>query len=348
MKRFSIYLLLFISMLFSGGTAFAAIEWKAPENVSQGRGFILTFQSENPFEGEVFWRKKNISLFSSVQSQMAKPSSKVNTKENVKVKTKTKTKANDNAKIKKLYTAQILLGMPVDAKGTHTLSIVMEENINGKLHITQESALIKSLPVKWVSHNLKVESKYVQPPQEVLARIKAEREKRAPIMANISPNPTWELPFFRPVKGTISGSFAARRVFNNVPRSPHMGTDMRGAIGTPIYSMAAGKVMLAEHHYYSGNVVYVDHGQGVISMYGHMSAITVKKGDVVKKGQELGKVGATGRVTGPHLHLSLYIQGVAVDAIPFVKEKLEFVGGPTPEQARPPVPKKKKKAKSEK
>lgn len=327
MKIFLVHALLFFSIIFSHDSAFAKIDWQAPEDVSQGRGFVISFESENPFQGEVIWRKKSIPLFSKIAPQQA------NLKANADAK--------DTMSVKTLYTAQVLLGMPVNAKGIHTVSIDMDENINGTKQNTKESAQINSLPVKWVSHNLKVNPKYVQPPQETLSRIKAEREQRAPLLANISPELTWDLPFRRPVKGTISGSFAARRVFNDVPKSPHMGTDMRGAIGTPIYSMAGGTVVLAEHHYYSGNVVYVDHGQGVISMYGHMSAITAKVGDVVKKGQELGKVGATGRVTGPHLHLSLYIQGVAVDAMPFVANKLEIVGGPTPEQARPPVAKKK-------
>lgn len=325
MKFFFVHALLFFSIIFSHGNAFAIIEWKAPKNVSQGRGFVITFESENPFQGEVIWRKKSIPLFFEVSSQPAK--------DNVDAK--------DNVGVKKLYKAQVLLGMPITATGAHVVSIIMNETINGKIQSTKESAQINALPVKWVSHSLKVDPKYVQPPQETLSRIKAEREQRAPLMANIAPEFAWELPFVRPVKGTISGSFAARRIFNDVPKSPHMGTDMRGAVGTPIYSMTGGTVVLAEHHYYSGNVVYVDHGQGVISMYGHMSSITVKVGDVVKKGQELGKVGATGRVTGPHLHLSLYIQGVGVDAMPFVGKELEIVGGPTPEWTRPPVAKKK-------
>ena len=334
MRSIFISILFFFSLIFSYDSAIAAIEWKAPESVSQGRGFIINFKSENPFQGNVIWRKKTIPVFSRIMPQKVEKKNEQSTKDN--------TEQSADVSAKTFYIAQVLLGMPVDAKGTHTLSIVMDENINGTQQVIKESAVINSLPVKWVSHNLKVEPKYVQPPKEVSSRIKREREIRTPIIANIEPEFTWELPFRRPVNGTISGSFAARRIFNDLPRAPHMGTDLRGAIGTPIYSMAGGTVVLADHHYYSGNVVYVDHGQGVLSMYGHMSAITVKVGDVVKKGQELGKVGATGRVTGPHLHLSLYIQGVAVDAMPFIEDTLEIVGGPTPEQARPPVPQKNK------
>lgn len=112
--------------------------------------------------------------------------------------------------------------------------------------------------------------------------------------------------------------------------------------------MADGVVVLAEAQYYSGNAVFIDHGQGVVSMYGHLSAFAVKKGDKVKRGQLIGKVGATGRVTGPHLHSSLFVQGVAVDIMPLFESKLEVVGGPTPEVARLPQPAPKKAAPAKK
>ena len=301
MKTFFTHALVVFALIFSPAHAFAKIAWKAPSEVSQGRGFIISFKNDAPFKGEVIWRKKKVPFSSSLQEANTNTAAKNDTPDDSQDDSPGDTQDDtQNVSTKNTYTAQVLLGMPTDAKGNHNLSVIMEENIDGKVQSSKASSVIKSLPVKWVSHNLTVEPKFVQPPQDLMARIKAEREQRAPIMANISPKPEWELPFKRPVNGTISGSFAARRVFNNTPKSPHMGTDMRGAIGTSIRSMAAGKVVLADHHYYSGNAVFVDHGQGVISMYGHMSSITVKNGDIVKKGQELGKVGATGRVTGPH------------------------------------------------
>ena len=146
----------------------------------------------------------------------------------------------------------------------------------------------------------------------------------------------------------MSSSFAGRRVFNGQPRSPHTGTDLRGPTGTPILAVADGVVVLAEAQYYSGNAVFIDHGQGVVSMYGHLSAFAVKKGDKVRRGQVIGKVGATGRVTGPHLHSSLFVQGVAVDIMPLFENRLQVVGGPTPEVKRLPQPAPRKAASAKK
>lgn len=280
---------------FSFSPAFA-ITFNVPEKVSQGRGFLVKIQDTAPFSGKILWRQKEIS-FTAAEKNNA-------------------------------YTADILLGMPIDAKNKELVTIFYN---NKKI-----SKEITPLPVKWVTHNLTVAPKYVEPPKELQERLQKERATTKKILATVSPNSTWQLPFTRPVKGTISGSFAARRVFNQKPRSPHLGTDMRGAVGTPILAMADGVVLLAKEHYYSGNAVWIDHGQGVISMYGHMSKFAVKEGDIVKQGQKIGEVGATGRVTGPHLHLSLYIQGVAVDAVPFFRTNpLEIIGGPTKEEPRP-------------
>ncbi len=273
-----------------------AVNFEVPDKVSQGRGFLVKIQDTAPFSGKIIWRQKEIPFTAKEMTGG--------------------------------YTAHVLLGMPIDAKNKEFVTL----SVNNK-KITKE---ITPLPVKWVTHKLTVAPKYVEPPKEVLDRLQKERTVTKKILATISPDPTWQLPFTRPVKGTISGSFAARRVFNDKPRSPHLGTDMRGAIGTDILAMADGVVLLAKEHYYSGNAVWIDHGQGVISMYGHMSEFAVKTGDTVKQGQKIGKVGATGRVTGPHLHLSLYIQGVAVDAVPFFRTSpLEIIGGPTKEEPRP-------------
>lgn len=273
-----------------------AVNFEVPDKVSQGRGFLVKIQDTAPFSGKIIWRQKEIPFTAKEMTGG--------------------------------YTAHVLLGMPIDAKNKEFVTL----SVNDK-KMTKE---ITPLPVKWVTHKLTVAPKYVEPPKEVLDRLQKERTVTKKILATISPNPTWQLPFTRPVKGTISGSFAARRVFNDKPRSPHLGTDMRGAIGTDILAMADGVVLLAKEHYYSGNAVWIDHGQGVISMYGHMSEFAVKTGDTVRQGQKIGKVGATGRVTGPHLHLSLYIQGVAVDAVPFFRTSpLEIIGGPTKEEPRP-------------
>lgn len=279
-----------------------AVTFDIPQKVSQGRGFLITIQDNSAFLGKILWQKKEIPFQAEKKAES--------------------------------FAVRILLGMPIDAAPPQTLTLF----INDK-QFTQK---ITPLAVNWVTHKLTVAPKYVEPPKEVLDKIQKDRAVTREILATVSNVQTWKLPFTRPVKGTVSGSFAARRIFNNVPRSPHLGTDMRGAVGTPILAMADGTVLFAEEQYYSGNAVWIDHGQGVLSMYGHLSKFSVKKGDTVKQGQKIGEVGATGRVTGPHLHLSLYIQGVAVDAVPFFRtDPLEIIGGPTKEEPRP-QPKKNK------
>ena len=308
MKRFSLFLFFLLSacIITFQYTAFAA-EILIPEKVSQGRGFLVEIKAQNPFSGFIEWRNKKIKFSSTALNSMHK--------------------------------TQVLLGMPTNETKVQTILVSMNEN--NQDNVVKQN--IKPLKVNWVTHNLNVAPKYVEPPKEVLKQIAKDQKTNKTTLARMSDHHTWELPFVRPVNGTISGSFAARRVFNGQPRTPHFGTDMRGAIGTRILAMADGVVVCAEPQYFSGNAVWIDHGQGVISMYGHMSKISVKKGDIIKKGQKIGEVGATGRVTGPHLHLSLYIQGVAVDAVPFFSQMpLEIIGGPTKEQPRPPMPKKQK------
>jgi hypothetical protein len=110
-----------------------------------------------------------------------------------------------------------------------------------------------------------------------------------------------------------SGRFGARRFFNGQPRSPHSGADYAAAAGTPVLAAAAGTVVLAEEHFFAGKSVFLDHGDGLISMYFHLSGLAVREGDEVKAGEILGLVGSTGRATGPHLHFGIRWRGARVD-----------------------------------
>ena len=170
---------------------------------------------------------------------------------------------------------------------------------NGEHRVATSAVTVR--PKEFPEENLKVSSQYVEPPKEVQDRLARERAKLKKIYARRDPYPlTW--PFVRPVPGEPTSIFGTRRLFNDQPRSPHPGLDLRAGTGTPVEASGDGSVALAEDLYYSGNIVILDHGGGLFTLYAHLSRIDVAEGDQVRAGQQLGKSGATGRVTGPHLH----------------------------------------------
>lgn len=182
------------------------------------------------------------------------------------------------------------------------------------------SAVVARNKKEFPAQSLKVDPRFVNPPEAEVPRIQREAKKNRAIYATITPERYWNMPLVRPLPGIITSEFGVRRLFNGEPRNRHRGVDFRGAEGTKIHSLAAGKVVLAENQYYSGNLVIVDHGLGVYSNYCHMSSISVKEGDVVQAGQLLGLVGSTGRVTGPHLHLGFMVLGQAVTPEPLMPD----------------------------
>jgi murein DD-endopeptidase MepM/ murein hydrolase activator NlpD len=148
---------------------------------------------------------------------------------------------------------------------------------------------------------LTVSSKYVEPPPEVQERLAEERAEVGKVYRtrrDIAPSGK----FVRPVPGEPTSTFGKRRFFNDKPRSPHPGLDLRAATGTPVKAAGSGVVAIARDLYYSGNTVIIDHGGGLFTIYAHLSEIEVNVGDELAAGVTIGKSGATGRVTGPHLH----------------------------------------------
>ena len=149
---------------------------------------------------------------------------------------------------------------------------------------------------------LKVAPKFVNPPPESMERIAREKAILAKVYASRREVPLPRAAFVRPVAGESLGVFGARRVFNGEKRDPHPGIDLRAATGTVVSCAGPGVVTLAQDLYFSGNTVIVDHGAGLFTIYAHLSEIDVKEGQDVEAGTRLGLSGATGRVTGPHLH----------------------------------------------
>ncbi len=173
-------------------------------------------------------------------------------------------------------------------------------HVVGTLAVTIEP---REFPVE----RLQVARKYVEPPAGVTARLARERTALDAIYERATPPPERLGPFVPPVPGRPTSIFGKRRIFNGKPRSPHPGLDLRAAVGDPVVAAGPGTVVWAAELYYSGNTVIVDHGLGLFTLYAHLSQIDVASGDRVEPGTPLGRAGATGRVTGPHLHFGAKI-----------------------------------------
>ena len=161
---------------------------------------------------------------------------------------------------------------------------------------------------------LSVADRYVELSPEDQARANGEAKEIADIYATLTPAAFWDEAFEAPIPGAKNGrNFGHRRVFNGQPRAPHSGADLTAATGTPIHAANAGRVVLAKNLFFSGNAVFIDHGMGLYTTYLHLSRIDVHPGQAVTRGEVIGLSGATGRVTGPHLHWGVRILDARVD-----------------------------------
>ena len=176
------------------------------------------------------------------------------------------------------------------------------------------------------SRGAPVNEAFVTPPASEQARIDREAALLADVWKAPAAERLWTAPFVRPVPQEANSAFGTRSIFNGKPRNAHGGADFLSPGGTPIHAPNAGRIAVARNLYFSGNTVIIDHGLGLFSMLAHMSAIDVHEGDRVTAGQILGRVGATGRVTGPHLHWAVRASGARVDPLSL----LALLGTPTP------------------
>jgi len=224
------------------------------------------------------------------------------------------------------FRGEALLAAGLDVKpGTQTLVVealrpTRREMVLGRIEVT---------PTQFPEQRLNLPQGMVTPSKENLARIKREQALIAKAMNEQGERRFWSFPFLRPVPGEVTSAFGLRRVLNGQPRSPHAGIDFDAQTGDPVHAVNQGKVILTGDFFFNGYSVFLDHGQGVVSMYFHLSEIVVGPGQHVERGQLLGRAGASGRATGPHLHFGMKVLGQSVDPMP-----LFTAGGPFDKRPR--------------
>lgn len=177
------------------------------------------------------------------------------------------------------------------------------------------------LAKKYETQYIKLKQKrMVEPPPEDLRRIARDIEKIQRAFSTWTEIETPALGLDLPAQGRLTGRFGLRRFFNNKPRQPHSGLDIAAPLGTPVTAPAPGTIVEIGDYFFNGKTVFIDHGQGLISMYNHLSRIDVQTGQAIGRGEKIGEIGATGRVTGPHLHWSVSLNNSRVDPLLFLNE----------------------------
>ncbi len=206
---------------------------------------------------------------------------------------------------------QALVGIDLDVKpGTYPIAVS-----GSRAAGPRASYDLVVGPHAFRTRRLSVNEAFVTPPASEEERIAREARLLDQIWKSPAPTRLWTEPFVRPVPGAANSAFGTRSIFNGKPRNAHGGADFLSPAGTPIHAPNAGRVVLARDTYFSGNTVIIDHGLGLFSMLAHMSVIQTHEGDSVERDEVVGLVGATGRVTGPHLHWAVRASGARVDPL---------------------------------
>jgi len=274
------------------GTALARepiLEVQAPDTVALGQPFSVAVSSQVHFEElEITWQDRVVAL--------------------------PLRNSGDS------FSASLLLGSDVKINQPGPKRLLVAGNKHGRnVSADRTVTLAKaSYPVQ----RLTLPEHQVNLSQEALSRHSKEKRQVQQCLGSFSPERSWSCPFARPARGDFSGRYGLKRIINGQPRSPHRGLDFRSGADAPVKAVNAGKVVLTGDHFFAGNSVYIDHGQGLVSMYFHLSSIQVSRGQAVSRGQTIGLTGSTGRVTGPHLHFGISLLGHLVDPEPLISNEI--------------------------
>lgn len=217
----------------------------------------------------------------------------------------------------------LVTGDPAGWKAIVGISLKTKADVPIRIDVAwpNQSSETLTIPIgnkRYATQELKVKPGQVNLSSENLARHRRESAHLRTIRQRFSEPLAGSLILVQPCAGTRSSSFGLRRIFNGESRNPHSGMDLAAPEGTPVVAAAAGRVVDVGNYFFSGNIIVVDHGQGFLTLYAHLSAMDVAVGDLVSSGEQIGRVGATGRVTGPHLHFSVYLNAVPVDPALFL------------------------------
>jgi murein DD-endopeptidase MepM/ murein hydrolase activator NlpD len=206
-----------------------------------------------------------------------------------------------------------LAGVTFETKpGVYTLELTGQSSVGTSLSSKRTFPVAAGVYPK-IKVQLAVEKKFTEPSPEQQAQIAEGVKIKDDYLNRVSPGHEWDGNFAAPVEAENSDVFGSQRIFNGVAQRPHLGLDYRVHTGTPVAAMNQGTVLLARFLYFEGNCVVIDHGQGLLTLYFHLSEIKVKEGDPVKRGEIIGLSGGTGRATGPHLHVGVRWQGISLD-----------------------------------